>query len=167
MQAYPDGLTKLENVHRQTSVRVAQGHTRSQALPLAGIGHVCDPPSVAKRFPCGPAVSALALSLRDCARQYWRARPSLAPQKSATAYEARRARRNLLTSLFLIVRRLPHKKRRCGSVDLKRLAVVNARVNGQARAVRPATLISGQPHDTTQGHSFLEGRRHIGRARRG
>ena len=33
MQAYPDGLTKLENVHRQTSVRVTQGHTRSQAPP--------------------------------------------------------------------------------------------------------------------------------------
>ena len=33
MQAYPDGLTKLENVHRQISVRVTQGHTRSQAPP--------------------------------------------------------------------------------------------------------------------------------------
>ena len=102
----------LDQVGKRTQANIGAGNAGPHPIPGSSPSPGSDTsatlPQSQSDFACGPAVFAQALSWRDCARQYRRAdRPSLAPQKSATAFAARRAGCNLLTSSVLIARRLP------------------------------------------------------------
>jgi len=60
MRVYPDGSARLWTVEvKSHRCGLAQGHTRSSASPPRQARlRVATPPSVAKRFPCGPAACA-------------------------------------------------------------------------------------------------------------